>query len=107
MKKMNLLALLLIVALACQNKKPGQLNQSNLKLWYTTPAADWNGALPLGNGRLGAMVFGIPGHENIQLNEATLCAGGPNRNDNPKAKKSLSAIRNCLFNDKTEEALNI
>ena len=47
----------------------GQKNKSDLKLWYDTPAANWNEALPLGNGRLGAMVFGIPEYENIQLNE--------------------------------------
>jgi alpha-L-fucosidase 2 len=99
--------LLFVFAIAVSCSSSNEKKQPTLKLWYTTPAADWNGALPLGNGRLGAMVFGIPCHENIQLNEATLWAGGPNRNDNPKAKKSLSAIRNCLFNDKSEEALSI
>ncbi|MDE5419060.1 glycoside hydrolase family 95 protein [Labilibaculum sp. DW002] len=83
-----------------------QENQ-NLVLWYNAPAADWNEALPLGNGRLGAMVFGIPEHENIQLNENTLWAGGPHQNDNPEAKESLAEIRSLLFNDKYEEAHNL
>ncbi|GAL79472.1 putative large secreted protein [Algibacter lectus] len=48
-------------------------NNNKNKLWYNAPAADWNEALPLGNGRLGAMVFGNPVNENIQLNENTLC----------------------------------
>jgi alpha-L-fucosidase 2 len=75
-----------------------------LKLWYDAPAANWNEALPLGNGRLGAMVFGIPDHENIQLNEETLWSGGPSRNDNPDAKESLGEIRKLLFEGKYEEA---
>src|SRR5665647_2364698 len=45
------------------------------RLWYRQPAGDWNGALPVGNGRLGAMVFGYPDHEKLQLNEETLWAG--------------------------------
>lgn len=52
------------------------------KLWYDKPAAVWTEALPLGNGRLGAMVFGTPGVEQIQLNEETIWAGRPNNNAN-------------------------
>ncbi|MRT93794.1 glycoside hydrolase N-terminal domain-containing protein [Ancylomarina sp. 16SWW S1-10-2] len=81
--------------------------QSNLKLWYDAPAADWNEALPIGNGRLGAMVFGIPDHENIQLNEGSLWSGGPSRNDNPNAKESLGKIRELLFDGKYKEAHNL
>ncbi|WP_282132828.1 glycoside hydrolase family 95 protein [Cellulophaga baltica] len=76
----------------------------DLKLWYDAPASDWNEALPIGNGRLGAMVFGNPVHENIQLNENTLWAGGPHRNDNPKAKEALPKIRTLLFEGKYSEA---
>ncbi|WP_339884911.1 glycoside hydrolase family 95 protein [Polaribacter vadi] len=75
-----------------------------LKLWYDAPAADWNEALPIGNGRLGAMVYGDPLNENIQLNENTLWAGGPHRNDNPNAKYALSEIRELLFQGKYKEA---
>ena len=49
----------------------------DLKLWYEKPAAEWVEALPVGNGRLGAMVFGGTENERIQLNEGTLWAGGP------------------------------
>ena len=80
-----------------------QSNNKN-KLWYNAPATDWNEALPLGNGRLGAMVFGNPVNENIQLNENTLWAGGPHRNDNAAAKASLSEIRTLLFDKKYTEA---
>ena len=79
-------------------------NNNKNKLWYNAPAADWNEALPLGNGRLGAMVFGNPVNENIQLNENTLWAGGPHRNDNEAAKASLSEIRTLLFDKKYTEA---
>lgn len=78
-----------------------------LKLWYTAPAADWNEALPIGNGRLAAMVFGNPITENIQLNESTLWAGGPHRNDNPRAKESLSNIRQLIFEEDYDQAHGI
>ena len=48
-----------------------------MKLWYRHPAEAWNEALPVGNGRLGAMVFGATGQERIQFNEETLWTGGP------------------------------
>ena len=50
--------------------------KNHLVLWYNQPAKDWNEALPIGNGRLGAMIFGRPDAELIQLNEATLWSGG-------------------------------
>ncbi|WP_411831074.1 glycosyl hydrolase family 95 catalytic domain-containing protein [Mariniflexile sp. AS56] len=84
-----------------------QQKKTDLKLWYDAPAADWNEALPLGNGRLGAMVFGNPTNENIQLNELTLWAGGPHRNDNPDAKEALSEVRQLLFQEKYDEAHNL
>ena len=46
-------------------------------LWYKTPAKEWEEALPVGNGRLGAMVFGKYGEEKIQINEETIWSGGP------------------------------
>ncbi|MDO5971795.1 glycoside hydrolase family 95 protein [Flavivirga aquimarina] len=100
--KKNKIAVLIIVLFIVSNVF-GQ-KKTDLKLWYTAPAADWNEALPLGNGRLGAMVFGNPAHENIQLNENTLWAGGPHRNDNPKAKEVLSEVRELIFQDKYSEA---
>lgn len=76
------------------------LSQRNLKLWYKKPAKVWTEALPVGNGRLGAMVFGGVGKELIQLNEATLWTGGPVRtNVNPGAYDNLLLARKALFND--------
>jgi alpha-L-fucosidase 2 len=67
------------------------------RLWYRHPAADWNEALPVGNGRLGAMVFGAPEHEKLQLNEETVWAGSPIDNNNPAALEALPRIRQALF----------
>ena len=69
----------------------------DLKLWYDEPAELWVEALPIGNGRLGAMVFGSPFREHIQLNEETIWAGGPNTNANPDALKALPEIRELIF----------
>src|SRR5471032_2009087 len=62
-------------------------------LWYDKPAMKWVEALPLGNGRIGAMVFGQPESDRIQLNESTLWAGGPHDYDNPEALGALPEIR--------------
>ena len=57
-----------------------------LSLWYQQPAAEWIEALPIGNGRLGGMVFGSVPNERIQLNEDSLWSGGPQEADNPEAE---------------------
>ncbi len=74
------------------------------KLWYDKPAQVWTEALPLGNGRLGAMVFGNPATEQIQLNEETLWAGRPNNNANPDALEWIPKIRQLVFEGKYKEA---
>jgi alpha-L-fucosidase 2 len=79
-------------------------SSSLLKLWYNQPANQWVEALPIGNGRLGAMVFGNPSQEEIQLNENTIWAGQPNRNDNPYAKEALPEVRRLIFKGKYKEA---
>jgi alpha-L-fucosidase 2 len=78
-----------------------------LKLWYTQPAKQWVEALPVGNGRLGAMVFGDPIKEVIQLNENTVWAGSPYRNDNPDAKEALPEVRRLIFEGKYKEAQDL
>jgi alpha-L-fucosidase 2 len=69
----------------------------NLTLWYTTPARQWIEALPVGNGRLGAMVFGGVQHERIQLNEDTLWSGGPKDWNNPHAQEVLPEVRRAVL----------
>ena len=68
-----------------------------LKLWYSHPAEEWVEALPLGNSRLGAMIYGNPFEEEIQLNEETVWGGSPYRNDNPEAYGVLSEVRKLIF----------
>lgn len=80
-------------------------DRSGLKLWYKQPAGKvWENALPVGNGRLGAMVYGNVEKEIIQLNEHTVWSGSPNRNDNRKSLDSLALIRQLIFDGKQKEA---
>lgn len=76
----------------------------NLTLWYQTPATRWTEALPLGNGRIGAMVFGGIQQERIQFNEETLWTGEPRCYDHPGAADYLSQIRQLLFEGKQDQA---
>jgi alpha-L-fucosidase 2 len=77
---------------------------SPLELWYTRPAREWVEALPVGNGRLGAMVFGGTAVEQLQLNEDTLWAGGPYDPANPSARANLPELRRLIFDGKYAEA---
>src|SRR6185295_7423094 len=76
----------------------------SLVLWYDKPAAEWTEALPVGNGRLGAMIFGGPANEQLQLNEDTLYAGSPYDPNNPEALKALPEARRLIFEGKYKEA---
>ncbi len=78
-----------------------------LKLWYGQPAVQWTEALPVGNGRLGAMVFGKPLVEQIQLNEESLWAGSRIDNNNPEALGHLPEIREMLLNGQVTRALEL
>ncbi len=93
----------LIVLLSCSIYSLSAQTNS-YKLWYNKPAQVWTEALPLGNGRLGAMVFGNPASEQIQLNEATIWAGSPNNNPNPEALTNIPKIRELIFAGKYFEA---
>ena len=75
-----------------------------LRLWYKSPAVQWTEALPVGNGRLGGMVFGGVNKERIQFNEDSLWTGLPHDYSNPQAYKYLPEIRRLLFEGKQSEA---
>jgi alpha-L-fucosidase 2 len=77
---------------------------ASLSLWYRKPAAQWVEALPVGNGRLGAMVFGGIHRERIQFNEHTLWTGEPHEYQHPGAYASLPALRELLFQGRQKEA---
>ncbi|HRA71924.1 MAG TPA: glycoside hydrolase family 95 protein, partial [Flavobacterium sp.] len=99
MKKVSIL-----IFIFCFSISYSQENQS-LKLWYNQPSGEiWENALPIGNGRLGAMIYGNVDKEIIQLNEHTLWSGSPNRNDNPDALQALPEIRKLIFEGKHKEA---
>ncbi len=98
--KMGLLVFSLLTEFVCYSQ-----SKQSLKLWYRQPSGNtWENALPIGNGRLGAMVYGNVGKETIQLNEHSLWSGSPNRNDNPAALDSLPIIRQLIFDGKQKEA---
>jgi len=79
-------------------------NRGELVLWYDKAATDWTDALPIGNGRLGAMIFGGAGSEQIQLNEDTLYAGSPYDPNNPEALSALPEARRLIFEGRYKEA---
>lgn len=74
------------------------------KLWYENEAKEWEEALPLGNGRLGAMLYGGVYHEEIQVNEESMWYGGPVDRINPDAKENLGKIRELILNGRIPEA---
>ncbi|HEY9008973.1 glycoside hydrolase family 95 protein [Ohtaekwangia sp.] len=90
-----------VLSLLCFNSF-GQ--QAPLKLWYDKPATQWEQALPVGNGRLAAMVYGGMQQEELQLNEGTVWAGGPNNNINPVTGQYIEPIRKLLAEGKYAEA---
>ena len=98
MKKLLLFASVALMSLSCTSQ------DRDLKLWYDAPARQWTDALPLGNGRLGAMIFGTPAHERIQINEETIWGGGPHNNVNYAAKDGLDKIRTALWEGRRSDA---
>lgn len=80
---------------------------SSWKLWYSQPASRWEEALPVGNGRIGAMVYGGTQSEIIALNEDTLWSGFPRDSQNYEAIRHLSKVRSLLFSGKYKEAEQI
>jgi alpha-L-fucosidase 2 len=103
MRKILLYFSFFSLALTSAAKQPANL----LKLWYDKPAVLWEEALPVGNGRLGAMIYGNPAREDVQLNEGTLWAGQPNRNDNPDALEALPVVRQLIYDGKLKEAQDL
>ena len=98
------LSLLAVVAAGEAQRLP--LQNHNL-MWYDRPAVLWTEALPLGDGRLGAMMFGNPLQEHLQLNEETIWAGNPNNNYNPEAAEWIPRIRQLVFEERYREAQDL
>lgn len=98
MKKILTLAILMCAAVA---------GMAQHVLWYDAPASMWTEALPIGNARLGAMVFGGPAIDRLQLNEETLWAGRPNNNANPEALEYLPQVRQLVWEGRYKEAQDL
>ena len=99
-KRKSLLLFTLFLCLA--GSLAGQ--EGNHNLWYKKPAEKWTDALPVGNGRLGAMVFGGVEKDQLQFNEETLWTGKPRNYNRKGASKYLPEIRKLLFDGKQKEA---
>ena len=96
--------LFVLVSVGNISAQESRLSAQEYKLWYDRPAQVWTEALPLGNGRLGAIVYGTPATEQIQLNEETIWAGRPNNNANPNALEYIPRVRDLVFAGKYLEA---
>lgn len=106
MKKL-LLALFAVFGLASCVESVKEAKDNNQRLWYDRPAEHWLEALPLGNSRMGAMVYGGVLEEEIQLNEETFWSGGPHDNNSKTALQYLPKVRQLIFDGKEKEAEDI
>ena len=91
-------------SLAQKKTSAEEAGWNHLRLWYRQPATQWNEALPIGNGRLAAMVFGGVASERIQLNEESIWAGEKRDRINPEGTRNLAEVRRLLFAGKPKEA---
>ncbi len=108
MRRFLLAAVLMVSTLSVwQQTRAEEITNKSLCLWYTHPAEKWTDALPVGNGIMGAMVFGGITDERIQFNEDTLWKGFPHDYDRAGAHDHLAEIRQLLFDGKTKEAIEI
>jgi alpha-L-fucosidase 2 len=98
---MSFAALLLLAAVSAPKESAPN---RDLTLWYPKPATQWVEALPVGNGRLGAMVFGGAAQEHLQFNESTVWTGVPREYQHPGAAKALPELRRLLKEGKQAEA---
>lgn len=92
------------ITVLCVSKILSAEISSDLMIWFDSPAKIFTQSLPLGNGRLGAMVFGGVGEERIILNEGTLWSGSPQDSDKLDAAQYLPEIRRLLLEGKNAEA---
>ena len=81
--------------------------KTSTELWYDKWAEDWNEALPVGNGRIGGMVYGNPYYDTISLNEDSVWSGGYRERNNKSALENLKKVRELLFEEKISEAEDI
>ena len=100
-------AALLIWLLTAWTSAMAQDGDNTERLWYDKPASIWLEALPIGNGRLGGMIYGGPQTDEIQLNEDSFWSGGPHNNNTTTSAKYLEQVRNLIFSGKEQDAENL
>ena len=105
--KMLFLFAISFLIVRCGGYDNQQAEKNTLTLWYKQPAEKWVEALPVGNGRLSAMVFGRIDQEIIQLNEESLWAGSQINNNNPETAKHINEIRKLLLEEKNDRAFKL
>jgi alpha-L-fucosidase 2 len=107
MMRLKIVIVFVAFLYACQTPTSEIEEESNLKLWYDEPAENWEEALPIGNGRLGAMVYGGYLTDTIQLNEETVWAGEPGNNLPPGFIEILPQTRQLILAGKYQEAQDL
>ncbi len=105
--KFYLLTLALLTTVSLWAKSGDKADGENSVLWYDAPAKIWLEALPIGNSRLGAMVYGGTEVEELQLNEETFWSGGPHNNNSPRSLGKLDEVRQLIFAGKEDEAAKV
>ena len=100
-------AALLVWLLTAWTSAMAQDGDNTERLWYDKPASIWLEALPIGNGRLGGMIYGGPQTDEIQLNEDSFWSGGPHNNNTTTSAKYLEQVRNLIFSGKEQDAENL
>ena len=106
MVRLRLLFIIILLS-SCGKSIDNEFEDTRMKLFYEHPAEEWTEALPVGNGRIGAMIFGKTDSERIQINEESLFAGAPMNDNNPKALEYLPEIRQLLLQGRNPEALEL
>src|SRR5215203_3729542 len=104
---MHRLLFILFLLVTHMSKAQVTTDDPNLKLWYDTPASIWEEALPLGNAKTGAMVFGGINTERFQLNDNTLWSGFPDPGNNPNGPKFLPLVRQQVFEGNYDSATKL
>jgi alpha-L-fucosidase 2 len=107
-KKVKQSFFIILITFTCISVQAQSAHDEDLKLWYDQPASNWNEALPIGNGRIAAMIFGNPEKEQLQLNEETVWAGEPGNNlPVTDFHDALPQIRKLIFEGKYKEAQDL
>ena len=100
------LTIVFIGVIGCNKYLDHEDYEQPMSLWYDKPASDWNEALPIGNGRLGMMIYGHPSYERMHLNEETIWAGEPGNNIRSGIANSINETRAMLKNKQYIKAQN-